>query len=214
MTEGRSALRPVLQVAVAAAVAALALMAYAAYRINSQGQLDEARPADAIIVLGAAQFNGTPSSVFQARLEHAVDLYHQNLARFLIVTGGKLPGDRTTEAGTARAFALAHGVPAEAILAEDQGRNTLESIEAVGGIFRQHGFTSGIFVSDETHMLRVLRMASDEGIVAWGSPTRTSPSDRDPIRRQKAIVHELAGLAAYYVGGGRLIDDSVLAIAP
>ena len=214
MTDRRPVLRPVLQVAVAAALAAVALLAYAAYRINAQGQLDERRPADAIVVLGAAQFNGTPGGVFQARLEHAVALYHDNLARYLVVTGGKLPADRTTEAAAARAWAIAHGVPADAILAEDQGRTTLESIEAVGSIFRQHGFTTGIFVSDKTHMLRVLRMAADHGIEAYGSPTTTSPTDSDLLRHQKALVHELAGLAAYYVGGGRLLDDSVITRAP
>ena len=214
MTSGRSTVRPVLQVTVAGAIAALALVAYAAYRIGSQGNVDEARPADAIVVLGAAQYNGTPGGVFRARLEHAVDLYNRDLARFLVVTGGSLPGDDTTEAGAARSWAIAHGVPPEAILGEDKGRNTLESIEAVGAILRQHGLSTAIFVSDETHMLRVLRMASDQGIESWGSPTRTSPTDRDPIRRQKAMVHELAGLAAYYVGGGRLIDDLATTSAP
>ena len=107
----RTALRPVLQIAVAGVVASVALLAYAAYRINAQGDLDERRPADAIVVLGAAQFNGTPGGVFQARLEHAVALYHDKLARYLVVTGGKLPADRTTEAATARAWAVAHGVP-------------------------------------------------------------------------------------------------------
>jgi vancomycin permeability regulator SanA len=214
VTDGRVVLRPVLQVAVAGLVASIALLAYAAYRINVQGDLDEKRPADAIIVLGAAQFNGTPGGVFQARLEHAVELYHENVAKYLIVTGGKLPADRTTEAATARDWAIAHGVPAEAILGEFEGRTTLESIEAVGTIFREHDFTSGVFVSDETHMLRVLRMASDQGIVAWGSPTRTSPSDRDAIRRQRAVLHELAGLVAYYVGGGRLIEDAAITSNP
>ena len=95
------------------------------------------------MVLGAAQFNGIPGGVFQARLEHAVQLYHEKLARYLVVTGGKLPADRTTEAATARAWAMAHGVPAEAILGEDRGRTTLESIEAVAAIFRQQGFTPG-----------------------------------------------------------------------
>jgi uncharacterized SAM-binding protein YcdF (DUF218 family) len=214
VTARRSALRTILQVAVAAIVAAVALLAYAAYRIDAQGALDERREADAIVVLGAAQYNGTPSVVFEARLEHAVQLYHDRLARYLVVTGGKLPADITTEAATARAWAIAHGVPADAILFEDQGRTTLESIEAVGAIFRQHGFTTGVFVSDRTHMLRVLRMASDQGIDAFGSPTTTSPTDRDVTRYGRALIHELAGLAAYYVGGGRLIDDSAISTAP
>ena len=214
MTARRPVLRSVLQLLVAGVVASVALLAYAAYRIDAQGALDERREVDAIVVLGAAQFNGTPGGVFEARLEHAVQLYHDRVARYLVVTGGKLPADITTEAATARAWAIAHGVPADAILFEDRGRTTLESIEAVGAIFRQHGFSTGVFVSDRTHMLRVLRMASDQGIDAFGSPTTTSPTDRDAARHGRALLHELAGLAAYYVGGGRLIDDSATSAAP
>jgi uncharacterized SAM-binding protein YcdF (DUF218 family) len=187
---------------------------YTVYRISSQGDRDERRPADAIVVLGAAQFNGVPSDVFAARLDHAVELYQAGLATYLVVTGGKQPGDRTTEAATARAYAIARGVPDAKILMEDTGRNTLDSIEAVGAIFRAHHFGSGLFVSDRTHMLRVLRMASDQGILAWGSPTTTSPTDTDPARRQRAVAHELAGLIAYYFGGGRLIDESAINDAP
>ena len=214
MPARRSVLRSVLQVVVAGVIASVALLAYAAYRIDAQGAVDERRDVDAIVVLGAAQFSGTPGGVFQARLEHAVQLYHDKLARYLVVTGGKLPADITTEAATARAWAIANGVPADAILFEDQGRTTLESIEAVGAIFRQHGLSTGLFVSDRTHMLRVIRMASDQGIVAFGSPTTTSPTDTDTTRRGKALVHELAGLAAYFVGGGRLIDDSATTTLP
>lgn len=191
-----------------AVVSGVLLAGYMAIRIAAQGDRDEQQPADAIVVLGAAQFNGAPGGVFEARLQHAVDLYKAGIAPYLVVTGGKLPADRTTEAAAARTWAIARGVPASAILGEDQGRNTLESMEGVAAIFREHGLTSAVFVSDETHMLRVLRMASDLGMVAWGSPTRTSPSDRDEVRRRKAMVHELAGLAAYYLGGGRQFDDS------
>ncbi len=165
-------------------------------------------------MLGAAQFDGVPSDVFAARLDHAVELYQAGLAKYLVVTGGKQPGDRTTEAATARGYAIAHGVPAAWILMEDQGRNTLESLEAVGAIFRTRKLGVGLFVSDRTHMLRVLRMASDQGIVAWGSPTTTSPTDTDPARRPQAVAHELAGLIAYYFGGGTLIDESPINDAP
>jgi uncharacterized SAM-binding protein YcdF (DUF218 family) len=198
----------VLQLLVWALFGSVVLLGYMALRITDQGDRDERQPAGAIVVLGAAQFNGTPGGVFEARLRHAVQLYKDGIAPYLVVTGGKLPADRTTEAATARAWAIDHGVPEEDILGEDQGRTTLESIEAVRAILRGHGITSAVFVSDETHMLRVLRMASDQGIVAWGSPTRTSPTDRDETRRRKAMLHELAGLAAYYVGGGRLFSDS------
>lgn len=213
MRRGR-ALGSVLRLVAGGVVGSILLVGYMAIRISAQGDRDEQRSADAIVVLGAAQFNGTPSSVFEARLEHAVDLYKAGLAPYLVVTGGKLPGDRTTEAAAARKWAIAHGVPASAILGENQGRNTLESIEAVAALLREHGLTSAVFVSDETHMLRVLRMASDQGIVAWGSPTRTSPADRDEERRRKAVLHELAGLAAYYLGGGRLTDDAAIASSP
>jgi uncharacterized SAM-binding protein YcdF (DUF218 family) len=195
---------------VCAAIGAGALLLYTTYRISSQGDRDEQRPADAIVVLGAAQFDGRPSGVFIARLDHAVELYQQGIAPYFVVTGGKIPGDRTTEAGVARAYALAHGVPANRILMEDTGRNTLQSLESVGRILRDRGLRSAVFVSDRTHMLRVLRIASDQGIVAWGSPTTTSQTDNDPSRRGKAMLHELAGIVAYYFGGGGLIDDSAV----
>ena len=105
-------------------------------------------------------------------------------------------------------------MPAEHILMEDQGRSTLESLRSVESILRDRGIRDAVFVSDRTHMLRVLRMASDLGITAWGSPTRTSPSDLEPDRRWRAIVHELAGLAVYYVGAGRLFEESGTSTSP
>lgn len=203
----RQLARDLVLVVTAAAIGLTAATAYAVVQIIRQGETDEARPADAIVVLGAAQYNGTPSPVFAARLEHAVALYQEGLAPWFVVTGGKQPSDRTTEAATARAYAEAHGVPASAILGEDQARDTLESMESVGAILRSRGLTSAIFVSDRSHMLRVLRMATDQGLHAFGSPTATSPSDLDPRARWQAIAHELAGLGAYLVGGGQLIDD-------
>jgi uncharacterized SAM-binding protein YcdF (DUF218 family) len=191
-----------------------AAAACAVVAIVRQGAVDESRPADAIVVLGAAQYNGVPSPVFAARLQHAVDLYQQGIAEYLVVTGGKLPADKHTEAETARTYALAHGVPASAILAENNGRNTLESIEAVGAILRTHHLSSAVFVSDRTHMLRVLRMATDQGLVAFGSPTPDSPTDLDSGSRMRSIVHELAGLGAYFVGGGQLIEDTAVGGTP
>ena len=186
---------------VLAAIVLVALGGYAAYRIWEQGMRDEQRPADAIVVMGAAQYDGRPSPVFAARLDHAIDLFHAGVARWLIVTGGKQEGDRTTEAASARVYAVAKGVPYDAILAEDQSRTTLQSIRGVASLMRTEALGTAIFVSDPTHMLRVLRMASDEGIEAYGSPTRTSPLERDPLRSADAIVHELGALAVYFVSG-------------
>lgn len=175
------------------------------FRILQQGDMDEARRADAIVVLGAAQYDGRPSPVLEARISHAVDLYDAGVAPLLIVTGGKAVGDRTTEASAARDWAIAAGVPAAAILAEDRGRTTLESLEAVTAILTARGLTSAVFVSDRTHMLRVLRIATDQGIRAWGSPTPSGPVDLDQGRRLEAIAHELGALAVYFFGGGHLV---------
>jgi uncharacterized SAM-binding protein YcdF (DUF218 family) len=203
----RHVLRDLLTVGLLAVVGAAAITGYAVFRIEQQGQQDERRPAGAIVVLGAAQYNGRPSGVFSARLDHAVALYIAGLAPYLVVTGGKLPGDVTTEAAVARAYALQRGVPADHILMEDQGRSTLESLTAVAAILRSRDIPDALFVSDRTHMLRVLRMAHDQGITAYGSPTTTSPSDVDPDLRVSATLHELGGLALYFLAGSESAGD-------
>jgi uncharacterized SAM-binding protein YcdF (DUF218 family) len=175
---------------------------YATYRIWAQGQHDEERPADAIVVMGAAQYDGRPSKLFAARLDHAVALYFADVAPRLIVTGGKAEGDRTTEAAAGRAFAIELGVPPEDILVDDRSRTSLESIRAVAVLLDEAGATSAVFVSDRPHLLRVLRMAADEGITAWGSPTRTSPIEGDLAGQLEATVHELGALAYYFLTGG------------
>jgi uncharacterized SAM-binding protein YcdF (DUF218 family) len=174
----------------------------AALCIWQQATTDEQRSADAIVVLGAAQYDGRPSPVFEARLEHAVQLWHSGIAKAFVVTGGKLEGDRTTEAAVARAYAIEHGVPEDAIFGEDTAHNTLTSLRAVRDQLDKRGMTSAVFVSDPTHMLRVLRIADDLGIDAYGSPTTTSPVWGDPKRTIAATLHELGALAVYFVTGG------------
>ncbi len=197
-----AAARSVALLVVLTLVGGVAATAYTAFRIWQRGTIDEARPADAIVVLGAAEYDGTPSAVFAARLDHAVALYRQGLARYLVVTGGGREGDRTTEAAVARIYAEDHGVPASAILSEDRGRSTLESLEGVVRIMRANGLRSAVFVSDRSHMLRVLRMARDLGITAYGSPTATSPADATLERRVDAMLHELGALAWYGILSG------------
>jgi uncharacterized SAM-binding protein YcdF (DUF218 family) len=186
---------------IAGVVVGVAVGGYAAYRVWEQGNHDERQPADAIVVMGAAQYDGRPSPVFAARLDHAIELFHAGLAPRLIVTGGKREGDRTTEAASARIYAVQHDVPDDAILSEDTSRTTLQSIRGVASLMRDQDIDSAVFVSDPSHMLRVLRMASDAGITAYGSPTRTSPLERDAVRHIDAIVHELGALALYFVSG-------------
>ncbi len=174
----------------------------ASFRIWQQGEADEQRPADAIVVLGAAQYDGRPSPVFEARLDHAVRLWQSGIARDFVVTGGKLPGDRTTEAAVARHYALDHAVPAGAIWGENEAHNTLESLRAVAAEMKRRDLKSAVFVSDPTHMLRVLRIARDLGIEAYGSPTPTSPIQQDLGRRVSATIHELGALGVYFITGG------------
>lgn len=193
--------RDLAKIVLAGLVGAFVVAGYMTWRIWDQGGRDERRPADAIVVLGAAQYDGVPSPIFEARLAHAVELYRAGIAPILVVTGGKLPADRTTEAATAREYALANGVPAAAILVEDRGRTTLESLHSVAGILAERGLTSAVYVSDRTHMLRVLRIARAEGIEAFGSPTTTSPSESSPIDRLRATIHEIGALAVSFVGG-------------
>jgi len=186
---------------VAATACGVLVVGWTTYRIWETGSRDDRRKADAIVVLGAAQYDGRPSAVLRARLEHAIDLYEGGLARFLVVTGGKAVGDRTTEAATSRAFAMARGVPDAAILVEDAGRTTLESLRAVAEIMQSRGLSTAVFVSDRSHMLRVLRIARTEGMTAFGSPTTTSPSDATFGNRVEATIHELGGLTLYFVAG-------------
>lgn len=198
---GRSAVREIALVGGALALGGILTLGYAGWRIWAQGLVDERRPADAIVVMGAAQYDGRPSPVFAARLDHAIELYREGLAPYLVVTGGRQESDRTTEAASARAYAVARGVPEAAILAEESGRTTLGSLENVAAIFRDHHLQSALFVSDRTHMLRVLRLARDQGITGFGSPATTSPSDATPERTLNSLARELGALAYYALTG-------------
>ena len=194
-------IRSLIRLLLAGIVAALLVAGWATFRIWDVGNHDDRPVADAIVVLGAAQYNGRPSTILKARLEHAIDLYHGGVARFVILTGGKADGDVTTEAASARTYAIGQGVPAAAILTEDRGRTTLESLRGAASILHDHGLRTAVFVSDRTHMLRVLRIARDEGITAFGSPTATSPSDSTVDDRFRSTVHELGALTLYFVTG-------------
>lgn len=191
-------LRDLLLVLVLFCLGAAMLTGYATFRIWQVGQQDGHHNADAIVVLGAAQYNGRPSGALQARLDHAIELYKAGYAPYLITTGGNLPGDRTTEADTGRCYAVRQGgLPASHVLMENTGRTTLESIQHVKALFAEYGFHTALFVSDRSHMLRILRQAQDEGLEAWASPTTTSPDDLDPDLSTRSLFHELGGLIVY-----------------
>jgi uncharacterized SAM-binding protein YcdF (DUF218 family) len=136
---------------------------------------DDARPAQAIVVLGAAQYNGRPSPVLRARLDHANDLWHRQLAPVVVVTGGRQPGDQFTEATASADYLIAHGIPDADILREVSGRTTWESLAAASRFLRQRGITKVLLVSDPFHSERLVAIASELSLSGYASPTRTSP---------------------------------------
>ena len=151
------------------------LAGVAAY-ITWVGQRDDARPADAIIVLGAAAYDAKPSPVFEERIRHGIDLYRRGLAPKLIFTGGYGGvGARFSESQVARRYALRQGVPDKAILIESLSRNTHDNLRQASLLMQQHQLHDVIVVSDPLHMSRALRLSRELGIDAVGSPT---PSTR------------------------------------
>jgi uncharacterized SAM-binding protein YcdF (DUF218 family) len=151
---------------------------------------DEARPAQAIVVLGAAQYAGRPSPVLRARLDHAIDLWNRHLASLLILTGGTGAGDTTSEAAVGRTYAGKHGVPDSAIVIESLGRTTSESMRAVAGMLEVRGLQSALLVSDPFHMLRLRILARRFGFTPYTSPTQTSPISPNREERWKYIFSE------------------------
>jgi uncharacterized SAM-binding protein YcdF (DUF218 family) len=144
------------------------------YQVWSTGRTDQARPVDAIVVMGAAQYDGRPSPQLAARLDHVAELWPQGLAPLVVVTGGNRPGDRFTEAEASANYLAERGVPADAIVREDQGRTTYESLQGVAGLLAQRGLDSVLIVTDPFHSLRSRLIAEDAGLEAYVSPTPTS----------------------------------------
>jgi uncharacterized SAM-binding protein YcdF (DUF218 family) len=156
-------------------VTLLALWLASAAAVVVWGSRDRAQKADAIVVLGAAQYVGKPSPVLKARLDHAISLWSRGLAPVLIVTGGKGVGDTTSEGAVSRQYALRNGVPDSAILVESQGRTTRESLETVANMMQARDMKRAILVSDAFHMLRLSIVAGKLGLTPFTSPTPTSP---------------------------------------
>ena len=160
---------------VASLIAVLAAWMGSAISVVVWGASDGARASDAIVVLGAAQYVGRPSPVLRARLDHALDLWQRGMAPRLIFTGGMGVGDTTSEAAVSRLYAIRHGVPDTAILMENEGRTTRESLAAVSVIMHARQLRTAILVSDPFHMLRLRILSTQYGVDAYTSPTKTSP---------------------------------------
>ncbi len=136
---------------------------------------DDARPAQAIVVLGAAQYNGEPSPVLKARLNHAADLWRRKLAPVIVVTGGRQTGDKFTEATASANYLIAKGVPDEDILREVSGQSSWQSLKATATFLRDRNINHVLLVSDPFHSYRIRAIATELGLDGHASPTRSSP---------------------------------------
>ena len=158
-------------------LSALALVLYGVlfgwvWRVS---RLDQRRAADAIVVLGAAQYNGRPSPVLKARLDHAVELYRAGLAPAVVVTGGIGAGDRMSEATVGHRYLRAQAIPDSAIIVRPDGRTTDESMRSVAEWMHERDVSRALLVSDPFHMARLQIEAHRADLHAYVSPTRTSP---------------------------------------
>ena len=154
------------------------------------GRRDEARPAAAIVVLGAAQYVGRPSPVLRARLDHAILLWQHGMAPQVIFTGGRGEGDTTSEAAVSRRYALRRGVPDSVIVVETIGRTTRESLHGVAKLMLDRPNDEVILVSDPFHMLRLSILARRFGLRPIMSPTRTSPISRNRGEAWRYVLGE------------------------
>lgn len=168
-----------------------------AVRVWQVARIDDYSTADAIVVLGAAQYDGTPSTVFQARLDQAHKLYTKQIAPMIVTVGGKQVGDNYTEAASGKIYLENRGVPGDRILAVETGSDTLQSVEAVSKALLARGKTSVVLVSDPWHSLRTRTMARDAGLKAWTAPTRTGPAVYTRESQAHGIFRETFALLWY-----------------
>jgi uncharacterized SAM-binding protein YcdF (DUF218 family) len=176
------------------------------YRASNQ---DGAREAEAIVVLGAAQYDGRPSPVLRTRLDHAFELWDEGLAPLVVVTGGRQEGDRYTEAGTSYRYLRDKGIPDSSLMREESGTNTWEQLAGSARFLKSRGITSVLLVTDGYHAYRVRAVAEELGLTAAVSP---NPGQHSNAGQLKALLRETAAVSVgRIIGYGRLVrlDESV-----
>ncbi len=189
------------RVVAAVVLAAVLVVTGTAFAVWKQARVDQQAPSDAILVLGSAQYDGVPSSVFEARLAHALDLYRDGLAPTIVTVGGKRDGDRFTEAEAGSAWLQDGGVPADAIVPVKTGTDTLTSMQAVRLVYAKRNWDSIIVVTDPWHELRTNRIAADLQMATLSSPTRQGPAVYSRQTQIKAIIRETAAYLVYRLTG-------------
>jgi uncharacterized SAM-binding protein YcdF (DUF218 family) len=194
-----SAWRTVWRITVPMAAAALLYATAVAATVWSAGTRDDGRNADVIVVMGAAQYDGRPSPLLEARLRHAVELWRDSRAPLIAVTGGKQPGDRFTEGEASAAWLVDNGVPADVIVVEETGRSTWESLDALAPILRENAVTDVVMVTSDWHAARSALTLEDMGFVVSTSGVA------GPGGSLQSWVKEVLG-----VGFGRVAGFDVL----
>jgi uncharacterized SAM-binding protein YcdF (DUF218 family) len=174
------------------------ILGVAAFQVWHVGHIDDRAKTDAIVVMGASQFNGRPSEVFKARLDHAAELVKAGVAPRIITTGGSRRGDQYTEGEAgARYLTKRAGVADSSVLWVGEGSDTLVSVKAAAQIMKQHGWRTAVVVTDPWHELRARTMLSDQGISATTSPAHTGPAMQGGDTERHYLTHETLGYLFY-----------------
>jgi uncharacterized SAM-binding protein YcdF (DUF218 family) len=183
------------------AVAAMVLfLAVTAVQIVHTASLEEIRPADAIVVFGAAEYSGHPSPVLRARLDHALDVFHRGVAPVVITTGGAAADPTFSEGGVGRDYLMRHGIPERSLIAETQGRDTSESAARVGVIMRANGLHSCVAVSDAYHEFRIRKLLEHEGIAPVYVAPRPDSRPHSTWQREVAVLREATSYLLWRIG--------------
>lgn len=180
-------------------LAGIVAFGFVFYQVWRQSRIDEAQPADVIVVLGAAQYWGRPSPVLKARLDHALELYRRELAPRIIATGGHGLGSKFSEGEVSRRYLSENGVPAEYVSVESSGQSTMQSAAAVAEMMDQMQLSSCIVVSDDYHIHRAKKMLEEHGLTVYGSP-RGSSVEYDAWSRCKRLARESASYILWRIG--------------
>jgi uncharacterized SAM-binding protein YcdF (DUF218 family) len=171
-----------------------------AVQVVETASRQEVHPADAIVVFGAAEYSGRPSPVLKARLDHALDLFHQGIAPVVITTGGAASDPVFSEGGVGRDYLMRHGVPERSLIAETQGRDTSESAARVAVIMRANGLRSCVAVSDAYHVFRIRKLLEHEGIGPVFTAPRLDTRPHSILQRAGAALREATSYLVWRIG--------------
>ena len=204
MTDGNANRHPLrrwwLRLLILALLALALFLTVTAVEVVNTASLQELHRADAIVVFGAAEYSGHPSPVLRARLDHALDIFHQGEAPVVITTGGAGADPSFSEGGVGRDYLMRHGVPERSLIAETQGRDTAESAARVGVIMRANGLHSCIAVSDAYHVFRIRKLLEHEGMGPVYAAPRPDSRPHGEMQRALAVLREVASYSLWKLG--------------